>query len=80
MPEMSGSEVAQRIRQIRPEAGVLFMSGYSWNVPGPLNVPAEGAMLLRKPFTEQALLESIHAVLTAPGHGSPPAPTPTEQG
>jgi signal transduction histidine kinase len=75
MPEMSGPEVAQRIGQIRPEAGVLFMSGYSWNVPGPRNVPAEGAMLLRKPFTEQALLESIRAALTAPGRVGLPAAT-----
>jgi signal transduction histidine kinase len=67
MPEISGSELAQRIRQVHPEAGVLFMSGYSWNVPGPRNAPAEGTMLLRKPFTEQTLLDSIHAVLTAPG-------------
>ena len=67
MPEISGSELAQRIRQVRPEAGVLFMSGYSWSVPGPRNAPAEGTMLLRKPFSEQTLLDSIHAVLTAPG-------------
>jgi len=78
MPEMSGSEVAQRIRQVRPGAGVLFMSGYSPDVPGPRNTPAEGAMLLRKPFTEQTLLESIRAVLTAPGPVGPPAATPAE--
>jgi signal transduction histidine kinase len=76
MPEVSGSELAQRIRQVRPEAGVLFMSGYSPNVPGPRNAPAEGTMLLRKPFTEQTLLESIHAVLTAPGRAGPPATAP----
>jgi signal transduction histidine kinase len=76
MPEVSGSELAQRIRQVRPEAGVLFMSGYSPDVPGPRNAPAEGTMLLRKPFTEQTLLESIHAVLFAPGRAGPPATAP----
>ena len=35
-------------------------------------------MLLRKPFTEQALLESIRAVLTAAGPAGPPAATPAE--
>jgi signal transduction histidine kinase len=78
MPEMSGSEVAQRIGQIRPEAVVLFMSGYSRNVPRSRDTPDEDAVLLRKPFTEQTLLESIHAVLTAPGPAGPPAATPAE--
>ncbi len=71
MPGVSGSELAQRIRQVRPEAAVLFMSGYSPNVPGPRHAPAEATMLLRKPFTEQTLLESVHAVLFAPGPAGP---------
>jgi signal transduction histidine kinase len=73
MPEISGPELAQRIQQIRPKAAVLFMSGYSANVPGPRHAPAEGATLVRKPFTEQTLLDGIHACLTAPGAVGAPA-------
>jgi signal transduction histidine kinase len=73
MPEISGPELAQRIQQMRPKAAVLFMSGYSENVPGPRNAPTGGATLVRKPFTEQALLGSIHACLTAPGAVAAPA-------
>jgi CheY-like chemotaxis protein len=73
MPEISGPELAQRIQQVRPKVAVLFMSGYSENVPGPRHAPSEGAALVRKPFTEQTLLDGIHACLAAPGPVGAPA-------
>jgi signal transduction histidine kinase len=66
MPEMSGLELAERIGQLRPDASVLFMSGYSPDLFGDKRGLAEGIRLLQKPFTEQALLEAIRAAMAAP--------------
>ncbi len=65
MPEMSGLELAERFRALRPAASVLFMSGYSPELFGHKNAIAEGIALLQKPFTEQALLEAVRATMTA---------------
>jgi signal transduction histidine kinase len=65
MPEISGLELAERIRQLRPTASVLFMSGYSPDLFGPKRARTEGIALLQKPFTEQALLEGIRAAMAA---------------
>jgi signal transduction histidine kinase len=66
MPGMSGLELADRVRQTRPQASVLFMSGYSPDLAGsgralPVDVP-----LVQKPFTERALLEAIRAAVATP--------------
>jgi signal transduction histidine kinase len=78
MPQISGAELAERVRQIRPEAAVLFMSGYSQDDRGRQHAPAAGVTLVQKPFTEQTLLETVRAVIAAPGpqkgHGLARAP------
>jgi signal transduction histidine kinase len=63
MPEISGLELAERIRQLRPTASVLFMSGYSPDLFGPKRAGTEGIALLQKPFTERTLLEGIRAAM-----------------
>src|SRR5581483_11504624 len=63
MPEISGLDLAERIKEIRPEVAVLFMSGYSQDVLGPKRVLDEGVALIQKPFTEQALLEKVGAIV-----------------
>jgi len=63
MPRMLGKEVAQRIRALRPEIPVLFMSGYAQPVLG--STLGEDFALLEKPFTEQQLLTEVRNVLEA---------------
>ena len=63
MPRMLGKEVAQRIRALRPEIPVLFMSGYAQPVLG--STLGENFALLEKPFTEQQLLTEVRNVLEA---------------
>jgi PAS domain S-box-containing protein len=63
MPQMLGKEVAERIRQIRPDIQVLFMSGYA----GPV-LTAQGRIepdvaLVGKPFSEADLLSMAGLVL-----------------
>jgi PAS domain S-box-containing protein len=56
MPHMSGREVADQLREIKPGIEVLYMSGYAQ--PGPdMGVHLEvGAVLVDKPFAEADLL------------------------
>jgi two-component system cell cycle sensor histidine kinase/response regulator CckA len=55
MPQLSGSELARRVRQMRPEAEVLFMSGHP-------EAGHEGRTLLHKPFTPDDLLAAVRNV------------------
>jgi CheY-like chemotaxis protein len=69
MPGMSGTQLARRLREIKPELPVLFMSGYTAGpAPGGQELPTDGT-LLHKPFDRQTLLGTLHRVLrtaTAP--------------
>ena len=63
MPRMLGTELADRIRELRPEARVLYMSGYAEPMlasPGALD---PGLILVEKPFTEPVLLRHVRQVL-----------------
>jgi PAS domain S-box-containing protein len=60
MPEMSGLELAERIREVRPTLPVLLMSGYiAGSMPGAI-VPTNDLPLIRKPFTAEAMLHSVY--------------------
>jgi PAS domain S-box-containing protein len=65
MPEMSGRTLAERVEELKPGRAVLYMSGYSPGVIGPQRILEHGVALIQKPFNQRALLEKVHAVLTA---------------
>jgi signal transduction histidine kinase len=58
LPRMRGPELALRLREMRPELKVLFMSGYTDGGAIP-----EGAALLTKPFSPDELARRIRDVL-----------------
>jgi len=62
MPGMNGPQLAQRLRALRPNLPVLFMTGLIQEdiVPGTL---LSEAGFLEKPFTPQALAAKIQEVL-----------------
>ena len=61
MPRMGGPELAQRVGALRPDAKVLFTTGYFAGTPRPaLSGEAE---LLKKPFSRGALLHRVGDVL-----------------
>jgi CheY-like chemotaxis protein len=63
MPGMSGTQLASRLRAIRPDLPVLFMSGYtSGPAPGGHELPSDGS-LLHKPFDRSALLAAVRRAL-----------------
>jgi PAS domain S-box-containing protein len=57
MPEMSGAEVAQKIRAKLPEQAILFVSGYSETEAVKRTAP--DAPLLAKPFRADALNKAV---------------------
>ncbi|HJV22201.1 MAG TPA: ATP-binding protein, partial [Holophagaceae bacterium] len=59
MPHLSGKELAARFRALRPEAAVLYMSGYTEQELG----PEESRRFLQKPFTRDALLAKVAELL-----------------
>ena len=63
MPQMPGSEVAARVRALRPELPVLYMSGYAQPAPGSQQTAGPPAGLLEKPFTAAALLTRVRQAL-----------------
>ncbi len=64
MPEMSGRQVAAEVRQLQPQVGLLFMSGFSQGTAGSPVSATPVLDLVQKPFTERTLLERVRR---APG-------------
>jgi len=65
MPGMQGREVAERICELQPGIGVLYMSGYTEGLLSSQGILEQGINLIEKPFTEASLLTKLRAVLHA---------------
>ena len=63
MPSMNGGELARRVKELRPEIRVLYMSGYSADGMGDRGVPEPGALLILKPFSQEALARKLREAL-----------------
>ncbi|WP_229783432.1 hybrid sensor histidine kinase/response regulator [Pilimelia anulata] len=69
MPGMSGTAMAAKMLEQRPELPVLFVSGYTMGqAPGGYALP-DGAPLLRKPFEADALLRKLRGLLRGTRQG-----------
>lgn len=63
MPEMSGFELAARLRHGRPEMRTLFMSGNAYVASSSTHSDAE---MLKKPFAPAELAQTVRSVLDKP--------------
>jgi len=64
MPEMLGTDLVERLRVVRPQLPVLFMSGYSHEVLAPEALAdAHDSSFIEKPFNAAALLQTVHGLL-----------------
>jgi two-component system, cell cycle sensor histidine kinase and response regulator CckA len=65
MPRMSGSELANRLREMNPRLRILFMSGYTDDMLSDQGILAGETQLIQKPFTAEALARKLRSVLDA---------------
>jgi hypothetical protein len=83
MPGLGGPEVARRVRELQPDARVLFMSGYTAGAIDRQSLIEHGAALLQKPFTPAVLASAVRRALAdaalpgdMPSAGDSPATPP----
>jgi len=63
MPEMNGRELAERLKAVRPNLAVLFMSGYTADVIAHRGVLDRGIAFLHKPFSSAELAQKVRDAL-----------------
>ena len=66
MPEMSGPELAARLRADRPDLPVVYMSGYTDDVLGDKELSQTATTFVRKPFANAELIAALRGVLDTP--------------
>jgi two-component system, cell cycle sensor histidine kinase and response regulator CckA len=71
MPQMGGPALAARLRPLRPEMKVVFVSGYADEAIGDPRMLELGAAFLQKPFSLDRLLRQVRETLDSPGAQEP---------
>ncbi len=64
MPEMSGPDLFEVLKQTHPNLRVVYMSGYSANLVAKNSVMEDGAIFIQKPFTSIELIQKINSILS----------------
>jgi CheY-like chemotaxis protein len=65
MPEMSGADLATRLRAEQPSLRVLYMSGYTADVLGDEELALPHTAFLRKPFGTGELTAAVRGLLAS---------------
>jgi PAS domain S-box-containing protein len=67
MPEMLGTELVEKVREIQPDLRVVYMSGYSHEVLAAQTLTDnDRSAFIEKPFNARALLETLTDLLERP--------------
>lgn len=75
MPGMGGRDLANRVRRLSSRTPILFMSGYTEDPIAALGAGAN-EVFIEKPFTAEALLLRVRALLDGNEHGLAKRPRP----
>jgi len=63
MPKMKGPEVMKNVKQLRPDIGVLFMSGYTDDVTVRHGISNADVSFIQKPFSSTELTHKLREAL-----------------
>ncbi len=63
MPNMGGSELAKKLKKMKPNMKVLYISGYTDIAIVHHGVLDEGVPFLQKPFSPQVLARQVREIL-----------------
>jgi PAS domain S-box-containing protein len=64
MPAMLGTELVEKVRGIRPDLRIVYMSGYSHEVLAPQALRRSGgSAFIEKPFNARELLKTVRGLL-----------------
>lgn len=63
MPEVNGPQLMERLKEVRRDFRVIYMSGYADNTIVKLGILDQGISFLQKPFTQDSLLHKVREVL-----------------
>jgi signal transduction histidine kinase/ActR/RegA family two-component response regulator len=63
MPGLNGKELHERLRALRPELRVLYMSGYSEDVITSHGVLSDDTAFIQKPFSVEELVSRVRSTL-----------------
>lgn len=77
MPVMRGEEMAKKVRALRPDLRVLYVTAHSELLFKERPELIEGEAFLDKPFTMRGLLEAVSLLKAGYIKAPPPPPPPT---
>lgn len=63
MPGMAGTELTHRLLKTRPDAKILYMSGYTDNAIVHRDILEKGLSFIEKPFSSGSLMKKVREVL-----------------
>ena len=69
MPRMSGKELAEQLKRLRPEIKVLYMSGYAAEVISSRGSLEADEEYIAKPFSLTSFLAKVREILDRPEFG-----------
>jgi CheY-like chemotaxis protein len=79
MPQLSGLELAQRVRMLRPDVPVILVTGHAEGLPRSGN-PAGIHTVMYKPFRISELISAVQKCLAAGAPVASPSATPPASG
>jgi DNA-binding response OmpR family regulator len=63
LPGVSGGEMSRSARALRPHMGVVYISGLPKDIAVSKGLIGDDALLVKKPFTSELLIEALRLVI-----------------
>jgi DNA-binding response OmpR family regulator len=66
LPGASGGELSRNATALRPQMGVVYISGLPKDIAVTKGLISDDALLVKKPFTSDSLIEALRVVIARP--------------